>query len=177
MKLQRGFVPAVILESILALLACSCGHGGESAPVAPVVGALTPDSGTGRVQAFKLSVTHSGGAAQVYDVQVMFADSVQDAKNACWIEFNNLNRIVAARNEEGTEWLAGVEVGSPDTVANTNCSVAARDVKVENKGNESNVTFTVSFAPVFKGPKNVMVIASAPHAHSGWQGRGTWTVN
>ena len=177
MKLQRGFVPAVILESILALLACSCGHGGESAPVAPVIGALTPDRGAGRVQAFKLSVTDAGGAAQVYDVQVMFSESLQDVKNACWIDFNNQTGTMAARNEEGTDWLPSVGAGSSDTVANTNCSVAARDVKVENKGNESSVTFTVSFAPVFKGLKNVMVIASAPHAHSGWQGRGTWTVN
>jgi hypothetical protein len=50
-------------------------------------------------------------------------------------------------------------------------------VKVETKGTEMTVTLPVSFAAAFKGAKKVWVVASGPRKHSGWQGRGTWTVD
>jgi hypothetical protein len=50
-------------------------------------------------------------------------------------------------------------------------------VKVETKGTELAVTLPVTFAAAFKGAKKVWVVASGPRKHSGWQERGTWTVN
>jgi hypothetical protein len=48
---------------------------------------------------------------------------------------------------------------------------------VETKGTELTVTLPVTFAAALKGTKKVWVVASGPRNHSGWQERGTWTLN
>ena len=49
--------------------------------------------------------------------------------------------------------------------------------QVETKGTELTVTLPVTFAAALKGTKKVWVVASGPRNHSGWQERGTWTLN
>jgi hypothetical protein len=72
--------------------------------------------------------------------------------------------------------LPYVRLGSADKAVNTKCSIDAAGIKVETNGNELAVTVPVTFAAAFKGAKKVWVVASGPRIHSGWQARGTWTV-
>jgi hypothetical protein len=74
-------------------------------------------------------------------------------------------------------WLPSGRLGSADTAVSSKCSIDAGGVKVETKGTELAVTLPVTFAATFKGAKKVWVVASGPRKHSGWQGRGTWTVD
>jgi hypothetical protein len=185
MTASRGFRRAGILVSIAAaVLTCSCRQaseqpeaGSQALEIAPEVGTVSPVSGTGRSQVFHVVVSHPAGEAAIADVQILFEEKMTPAASgACWIDINGA-LSVAVRKEDGSTWLPTVRLGSGGTAGNSRCGVRADEVKVEPKGAELAVTFTVTFAPTFKGAKKVYVIASTPRKHSGWHERGAWTVD
>jgi hypothetical protein len=165
------------------LLTCGCHQAAEQAPAAaasiedtPRIGAVTPNSGTGRSQAFRLVVSNPAGAAAIVDVQLLIDEEMTPtAAKSCWIDVNSLHEV-AARTEDGSGWLPFVPIGSAKVASNKQCSVDASSVKVETKGTEFAVTLPVTFAPAFKGEKKVWVVASGSRKHSGWQERGAWMV-
>jgi len=171
------FVGAVILT-------CGCRQATEQPEVssgameaAPQIGSVSPMSGEGRSQAFRVVASHPGGATAINDLEVLIDEKMPaTGSSACWIDVNPL-KSVAARKEDGSDWLPSVPIGSAGTAANSKCSVDAAGVKVESKGTELAVTLPVTFAAAFKGAKKIWVIASGPRNHSGWQERGAWTVN
>jgi len=176
---------AAVLVSISAvILTFSCvpsdrPQTGGSRPVdaAPEIGALSPLSGAGRTPVFRVVASHPEGATAIHDLQVLIdARMTPTGSGACWIDVNSLSSV-AVRTEDATAWLPYVRIGSAGTSANSKCSVAASEVKVETKGPELTVTLPVTLAPAFKGVKKVWVIASGPRQHSGWQERGIWTAN
>ena len=180
-----GFRRAGILVSVGAVvLTCGCRQateqpetGSQAIEAAPQIGAVSPMSGAGRSQAFRMVVSHPGGATAIGDVQVLIDEKMTaTGSGACWIEVNPL-KSVAVRKEDGSDWLPSVPIGSAGTAANSKCSVDAGGVKVETKGTELAVTLPITFAATFKGAKRVWVVASGPRKHSGWQERGTWTLN
>ena len=184
MASYRGFRCAGILVSVGAVvLTCGCRQaneqpeaGSQAIEAAPEIGAVSPMSGAGRSQAFRVVVSHPAGATAVGDVQVLIAEKMTPTgSGACWIDVDPL-KSVAARKEDGSGWLPSVRIGSADKAVSSKCSIDASGVKVETKGNELAVSLPVTFAAAFKGTKKVWVVASGPRKHSGWQGRGTWTV-
>jgi type 1 fimbria pilin len=144
---------------------------------APQIGAVSPMSGEGRSQAFRVVASHPAGATAIVDLQVLIDEQMTPTgSTACWIDVNPL-KSVAVRKEDGSDWLPSVRIGSAGTAVNSQCSINAGGVKVETKGTELAVTLPVTFAAAFTGAKKVWVVASGPRKHSGWQERGTWTVN
>jgi hypothetical protein len=181
----REFRRAGILVSVGALvLTCGCRQateqpvtGSPAIEAAPQIGDVSPIGGTGRSQVFHVVASYSAGAAAIEDVQVLIDEKMTaTGSGACWIEVHSL-KSVAVRNEDGSGWLPAVRIGSPGTAVNSKCSIDAGAVKVETKGTELAVTLPVTFGAAFKGAKKVWVVASGPSKHSGWQERGTWTVN
>jgi hypothetical protein len=185
MASYRWFRRAGILVSVGAVvLTCGCRQaneqpeaGSQAIEAAPEIGAISPMSGAGRSQVFRVVVSHPAGATAISDVQVFIDEKMTSTgSGACWIDVDPL-KSVAARKDDGSGWLPAVRIGSADTVVNNKCSIDASGVKVETKGTELAVTLPVTFAATFKGAKKVWVVASGPRKHSGWQGRGTWTVD
>jgi hypothetical protein len=180
------FRRAGILVSVGAVvLTCGCHQATEQQPeagsqaleAAPQIGEVSPINGAGRSQAFRVVASHPAGASAINDVEILIDEKMTaSGSGACWIDVNPL-KSVAARKEDGSDWQPSVPIGSAATVASSKCSVAASGVKLETKGNELAVTLPVTFAAKFTGAKKVWVVASGPHKHSGWQERGTWTVN
>jgi len=165
------------------VLTCGCHQateqeaGSQAIEAAPQVGAVSPMSGAGRSQAFRVEVSHPAGATVISDLQLYIDENMTPAgSGACWIDVNSL-KSVAARKDDGSGWLPSVRIGSPDAAANGACSVDAGSVKVETRGTDLAVTLPVTFTAAFKGAKRVWVVASGPRKHSGWQSRATWTVN
>jgi hypothetical protein len=180
-----GFRRAGILVSVGAvLLTCGCRQASEQPEVssqateaAPQIGAVSPTGGAGRAQAFRVVASHPAGATAINDVQVLIDENMTATGNgACWIDVNSL-KSVAVRKEDGSGWLPSVGIGSAGTAVGGKCSIDAGGVKVETNGTELAVTLPVTFTAAFKGAKKVWVVASGPSKHSGWQQRGTWTVN
>ena len=185
MASYRGFGRAGIFVSVGAVvLTCGCRQareqpeaGSQAIEAAPQIGAVSPMSGAGRSQAFRVVVSHPAGATAIGDVQVLIAEKMTPTgSGACWIDVNSL-KSVAVRKDDGSDWLPAVRIGSANTAVSRQCSIDAGGVKVETKGTELAVTLPVTFAAAFTGAKKVWVVASGPSKHSGWQERGTWTVN
>lgn len=184
------FLLVVVL--MLGFLMLSCGResevavtqpGAEPAPpanlaeIAPSIGPVTPAGGIGRTAVFQLSVSHPGGASMITDVQFLVNQTLPGAgQTACWIDVN-AGKTVAAKDEQGSRFLAPVAIGTAREASNSKCSVSAAGVKVEPTGNEVKITLPVAFAETFKGPKKIWVIASSPLKHSNWQERGAWLVD
>jgi len=166
------------------VLACGCHQateqpetGSQAVEAAPQIGAVSPMSGAGRSQVFRVVASHPAGATAINDVEVYIDENLTPTgSGACWIDVNSL-KSVAARKEDGSDWLPSVLIGSAGRAVNSKCSVDAGGVKVETNGNELAVTLPIAFAAKFSGAKRVWVVASGPRNHSGWQERGTWTVN
>lgn len=185
MASYRGFRRAGILVSVGAvLLTCGCRQateqpeaGSQAIEAAPQIGAVSPMSGAGRSQAFRVAVSHPAGATAIGDLQVLIDEKMTPTgASACWIDVNSL-KSVAVRKEDGSDWLPSVRIGAAGTAVNSKCSIDAGGVKVETNGTELAVTVPVAFGAAFKGAKKVWVVASGPRKHSGWQERGAWTVN
>jgi hypothetical protein len=180
-----GFRTAGILVSVGAIvLTCGCRQakeqpeaGSQAMETAPQIGAVSPMSGAGRSQAFRVVASHPAGAMAISDLQVLIDEKMTaTGSGACWIDVNPL-KSVAVRQEDGSGWLPAVRIGSAGTAVNSKCSIDAGGVKVETKDTEIAVTLPITFAAAFKGAKKVWVVASGPSKHSGWQERGAWTVN
>ena len=134
-------------------------------------------SGSGLSQAFRVVASHPAGATAIKDLQVFIDEKMTSAGDgACWIDVNSL-MSVAVRKEDGSGWLPYVRIGSADTAVGSKCSIGAGGIKVETNGTELAVTLPVTFTAAYKGAKKVWVVASGPRQHSGWQERGSWTVN
>ena len=179
-----GFRRAGILVGAV-ILAYGCGRPtdqplAKSQPTdtAPQIGAVSPTSGQGRSATFRVVASHPAGAAAIGDLEVLIDEKMTEkALSACWIDVRSL-KSVAVRNEEGSDWLPSVPIGSAEAAVNSRCRVDATGVEVEVRGNELAVTLPVTFSAGFKqGAKRVWVVASGPRKHSGWQERATWTVN
>ena len=185
MTSYRRLRRARILVSVGAIvLTCGCRQateqpaaGSQAIEAAPQIGAVSPMSGAGRSQVFRVVASHPAGATAINDVEVYIDENLTPTgSGACWIDVNSL-KSVAARKEDGSDWLPSVRIGSTGTAVGSKCSVDASGVTVETKGTELAVTIPVTFAAAFQGAKKVWVVASGPRNHSGWQERGTWTVN
>ena len=180
-----GFRRAGILVSIGAvILTCGCQQaneqgeaGSQAIEAAPEIGAVSPTSGAGHAQVFRVVASHPAGATAISDIEVYIDEKMTaSGSGACWIDVNPL-KSVAVRKEDGSDWLPSVRIGSAGSAVNSKCSVDAAGVKVETKGTELTVTIPVTFAATFQGAKKIWVVASGPRNHSGWQERGTWNVN
>jgi len=167
-KLTLGMI---FCWSALALFLCSCGR-----DVAPEIGTVTPASGHGRTQTFRLQVSYPGGAGDINDVAFFFGDSLADSAHACWIDITGGVSSVAIRANDDKGYQPGVAVGTAGVAANDKCSVPANQIKVEREGNQLVVSLPVTFTDALKGDVKVWAIASGPNKHSGWQERGAWTV-
>ena len=179
------FRRAGILVAVGAVaLTCGCHQateqpeaGSQAIGAAPQIGAVSPMSGAGRSQAFRVVASHPAGATAINDVEVLIDEKMTaTGSSACWIDVKPL-KSVSVRKEDGSDWLPSVPIGSADRAVNSKCSIDAGGVKVETTGSDLAVTLPVTFAATFKGEKKIWVVASGPRKHSGWQERSTWNVN
>lgn len=192
----RSFKTVVIIVSAAILLAAfGCGSSSEqsnaptgaqtqtasaSPDAAPSIGAISPSSGAGSSQSFRVPLTHPAGAAGVADVQIIIDEKLPgntaQSAGACWIEINAL-KSVAVRTEDGAGFQKPAAIGALGDLSNKSCKVSAAGVKVETNGPETAITVPVTFTGMSKGPKKIWVIASGAKQATGWQQRGAWTVN
>lgn len=162
----------VLCCSTLALFLSSCGR-----DIAPEIGPVTPASGHGRTQTFRFEASFPGGAGDINDMQFLFAESMAETPDKCWIDITNGVNAITLRTRDDKEWQPAIALGTPGTIGNDKCSVATNQVKVERNGNQLVVTLPVVFTDALKGDMKVWAIASGPTKHSGWQERGSWTLD
>ncbi len=151
-----------------------------SPDAAPAIGAISPSSGSGSSQSFRVPLTHPAGAAGVADVQILIDEklpaTIAQSAGTCWIDINSL-KSVAVRTDDGTAFQKPAAIGALGDVSNKVCKVSAAGVKVEANGQEIAITVPVTFTGLSKGPKKIWVTASGAKKFVGPEQRGSWTVN
>jgi len=137
---------------------------------------------------FGFRFSHPDGYQNFGVVNILIASSL-DARNACYLAYDQSNHILYLVNDAGTALLdPGLSLSSappyaiqdqasaPIALQNSQCSVAASSL-ASGSGTELGLSLTLTFSPSFYGSKIVYMAArDQSGANSGWHPKGTWSV-
>jgi hypothetical protein len=146
--------------------------GATDAP--PTLGTVSPNSGSGKNQAFTATYSHPAGADKVVSAWFL-VERTLTGKNACFMEYIQSTKAVNLMSDAGT-WQTPAMAGSSKALSNSQCAIDVANVKVSTDGNTLTVTFPVTFTPAYSGPKGLYLLASGPKTATTWVEKGKWTV-
>jgi hypothetical protein len=136
---------------------------------------VTPSSGAGSSQTFKLMYADPSGASDLASAQVVINKAVNGA-GACWVSVDPIHALISLRNDANSAWLGPVALGVSTTLQNSQCSVNAAKSTAVSAGRMLTVNLALSFAQAFHAVKHIYAQAeNAEGLMSGWQPLGTWT--
>jgi hypothetical protein len=95
--------------------------------------------------------------------------------NRCLLYYEHSSNLLRLIDDAGTAWLPGTP-GTAGTLQNSQCSINVGATTVVSSGNNVTLSIPMTFTPSFAGAKQVWMYALGSTASSGWQQRGTWTV-
>lgn len=141
----------------------------------PATVSVSPNSGSGAMQAFTLQYSDTAGATNLQQVWAYFNASLANpASNACMLYYNSASNQINLLNDAGTAWLSAT-LGAASTLQNSQCSLNVATATVSRSGDVLTLSVTVTFQPAFAGSKNIYLHAvDVSGANSGWQELGTW---
>ncbi|MCP5114895.1 MAG: hypothetical protein GY953_29035, partial [bacterium] len=93
--------------------------------------------------------------------------------NGCSLDYNLTDQSLWLRADDGLNWLGPLPLGSAETLANSQCTVALSSAE----GSDATLTLTVSitFAVEFPGVKSIYLYAEdSTGRNSGWRQLGMW---
>jgi len=140
----------------------------------PVLGTVTPASGSGKTQAFTATFSHPQGAKQILTTWFLVEKSLT-GKNACFVDYAVTPGAVNLMDDSG-QWQKALKAGSKGTLSNSQCSVDASGVNAAIDGNNLSVTIPITFKPTYPGPKLIYIAALGAKSSATWAQKGQWTV-
>jgi hypothetical protein len=148
-----------------------------TAAPAPTADSVSPSSGSGATQTFQLRYSNATGAAGLTTAWVWFnATFASTSANSCLAYYDSIQSRLFLINNAGTTWASAV-LPSAGTLQNSQCSISLGGSSVATSGNTLTLSLAATFSGSFAGAKNVYLYAeNAAGANSGWQTRGTFTV-
>jgi uncharacterized protein YhjY with autotransporter beta-barrel domain len=142
----------------------------------PAIGSVSPSSGSGSSQTFRLNVSDPNGYTNLISVQ-MVIDQAIGTFNTCHIAYGPDTNLIFLLNDARTQWLGAVPLGSSGTLANSQCSVNLGASSRSGSGPDLAIDLAMSFSGSFGGAKNLFVYALDQQSqNTGWQTKGSWTV-
>ena len=144
-----------------------------SGTLAPV--SVTPSSGSGGSQTFSFVFSDPKGGASVYSASIVIGANASGA-GSCYLYYLRSSNSLYLANDTGTAWLSPVTLGSSSTLQNSQCSIGVAGSTVSTAGNNLTLNLAITFLYAFNGAKNVYMEVYDTQ-DSGWQQKGTWTVN
>jgi uncharacterized protein YhjY with autotransporter beta-barrel domain len=142
----------------------------------PAIGAVTPSSGNGSSQVFRLNISDPNGHANLVSVQ-MVIDQAIGTFNTCHLAYGPDTNLLFLLNDARNQWLGSVPLGSSGTLANSQCSVNLGASSKSGSGNNLTVDLAITFSGSFAGTKNLFVYAlDQQYQNSGWQNKGSWVI-
>ncbi|MBL8237560.1 MAG: hypothetical protein JNM66_09090 [Bryobacterales bacterium] len=140
---------------------------------APVVGAVTPASGTGTAQSFSFTFTDGNGYADITTAAVLFNTSASTS-NGCYLSYNaSTNTLTLLRDSDGT--FLNVTPGASITIENAVCEVNGASVVVAKSGNQLQLVLTVTFKSGVTGSRTIYGAVADAGQSTGWQPIGNWS--
>jgi large repetitive protein len=135
----------------------------------------TPGAGSGATQTFALQYGDTAGPADLSTTWVWFKGGASTA-NACIVYYSPVANTVNLLNDAGTVWLPAA-LGTSGTLQNSQCTIALGGTTATRGWTTLTLQLPVTFATSYSGTKTIDLYAeNATGAHTGWQTRGTWTV-
>src|SRR6185369_1117016 len=98
-------------------------------------------------------------------------------QNACWLQYSRSTNLLLLVADSGSGFVASAPLGTAGALSNSQCTVNASASTVSASGNNLTVSFALTFAAAFSGPKNTYVnVVTNTGLSAGWQAKGVWTV-
>ena len=133
---------------------------------------ITPSSGSGSSQVFTAMFSDTAGLAYLNDRTILF-NSVLNGGNACMVQVVPGGTYLLS--DSGAAYLGPLTASG--TISNSQCTLNGSGSSVSNAGNNSTVTVSITFTPVFAGVKNIYLNAGDTNGnHSAWLTMGTYGV-
>jgi hypothetical protein len=140
----------------------------------PVIGTVTPASGSGKTQAFTTTYSHPQGAKNILTTWFLVEKSLT-GKNSCFVDYAVATEAVNLM-DDGAQWQKALKAGSKATLSNSQCTVDISGVKAVIDGNNLSVTIPITFKPTYAGPKVIYMAALGAKSSATWTPKGQWTV-
>ena len=137
---------------------------------------VTPSGGSGASQTFSFVFSDSSAYSNLPWAEVNIS-ATQTSVSACQVRYEQPANSMLLRNDAGTAWIGPIVVGS-GALENSQCVVSGGGSAASGSGANLTLNVAVSFKTVYQGGKNVyMQTQDNTGLATGWQQRGTWTVN
>jgi len=145
-----------------------------SGNVAPTADSLTPGSGRGASQVFRVAYSDGNGYLDLRSVSVLFTSN-DHQKKQCRVDYDRVNNGLYLRSDAGPV-RGPITPGSGGTLQNSRCELDAAASSVTGSGNTLTLNLRLTFRPSFAGQTTIQMEASDGTLTSGLQTRGMWIV-
>ncbi len=135
---------------------------------------VAPASGSGYSQTFGFQFSDTGGAADLTSASILFNTSASTTA-ACSVTYIRAQNSLALMTDAGTAPATNITPGS-GTQQNSQCSLNGVLSSVSTSGNVLTMNLALTFQMAFSGAKTVYLQVANPSASTGWQSKGSWTV-
>jgi len=153
---------------------------GGPPPVGPGAGAVTPPSGAGSSQTFQFTFNDYNGWQDIGVANILINSAI-DGRAACYLAF------VPSGPAAGSLYLVddGGDAGGPfggitlpgtGVTQNSQCTVSGAGSSVSATDGTLTLTLSLSFSQGFRGNRIAWLAARNNTENSGWEARGSWTV-
>jgi len=169
-------------KTVWGVSAGSQGHNGwqqigtwtvAGAPPPPPSTVMVNNGGSGASAMMSFKVTDVLGAADIDFTNIDIGGN-GGGPNACVMQLHW--GYIALQNDAANGWAWGI-VGLDPPSNNSQCTVKRTTSTWSNSGNIRDMTFDLTFAPSFTGPKTVWAMSGGSMGYTPWTPIGTWTIN
>ena len=136
---------------------------------------VTPNAGSGTSQTFQFLASDSGGAADLVAVEGWFTPNGTGAANTCLIYYAPYTQRLYLATDDASGWTSQM-IGTAGTLQNSQCTLSVGGTTATPSGNNLTLSVPVTFKAGFTGAKQVWMYATGTTGNSGWQDKGSWTV-
>jgi len=142
----------------------------------PAAVSVSPSSGTGYSQTFRVTASDPNGFADLESVHLLI-QSTPAAANSCYVAYGRAANRLWLLSDEGTAWLGPITAGTAGTLENSQCSVNAAASVAGGSGDSLAVDVALSFKASFAGLRKIYLSARDNGGlTSEWRELGAWTV-
>ena len=135
---------------------------------------VTPNSGTGTSQTFSFQFSDSAGVSDLTTVSTL-VNSTTAMANACSVTYNRASNTLALLTDAGAAPAGSITPGS-GSQQNSQCVLNGAGSSVSSAGMVLTLNLALTFQASFTGTKNLYLQAANASGSTGWQQRGTWTI-
>jgi len=127
---------------------------------------ISPSSGSGSEQPFTATYTGPNSEMDVQSLSLFIMNGVAPdsesglSANECILNYTISSGVIQLVQDAGGAFLSTTAIaGTAQTVSNSQCTVLANLSSVTTSGNSVTVTFYVTFTAVFRGAKQLYLLA------------------